>query len=288
MDARMTVLLLLAACQSGVYDIGKPACDADFLDWDDDYARWVAEADNFGRFDVETGWALYPTVSGSWDIEHQTFSLDYLPAADSWRAETGVAGTLTLLAGGDYRFEGTYHETDVLGEEYEASVQTSRIDCTESSVQIYDGGVLDQVSTWSDGVREIDAIDAEDDGTVTVWDTTYRSDGTATFEGDVVAPEYEGTIREEAFWQEGPYEVTYHYVFDDQVVDSDVDGARDGSRHVHKKVTFDDRSWNLWEYDISYAGDGEGTLETSDGDECDVEFEDGARSCDCGRGWRDC
>ncbi len=270
-------LLASTGCADQRFSIKQRSCGDNFTKWGGGLTHHLLQGQkSTGVWNYDPDGLVVTNNTGSYNFITGDFSwdLDYHP--DHWRLDGEVTGFGYADRNGDIDIEYELVTLDTLDNQWTIDVRERRVGCQARVVTTdSQGNVTDERGTYAAGQYVWERDTGNPDVSLS---GVRRSDGTWTqeyeLEGDYT---HEATTEGDA---DGYSIETFVQQSGSTTFEGTVETFLDGTEHV--AYSFDDGSNSgSWDYTIDYAGDGEGTFE-SNGDECDVDFDEGecTRTCD--------
>jgi len=266
----LSAVLALTAC-GGDY-LGRASCEAPVQQLTPDLTAHIAAGDGEGSFAYDPTGSLVGTIDGSYDTVTGDFSWMEIGGPESWIAEAQVEGFGYAAPNGDLDVVGERVITDVLDVEIRQQFRIERIGCqVERRIRDWStGGEREQVETGSyagstytytrdvitgestltsEGSRDT-LLDFTESTTRTAGEGTYQAETTGNWGDNTAATEFTQTVesRNGTIQRDGSSE-----------------RFSDGSRSVTYTDVYANGAQYTWSYDLDYAGNGTGTVDTGQG-----------------------
>lgn len=288
------LVLGLAGCGVGKTGTGADyfddmACDAEPWDWFADPVTYLMEADEDGEWDFDPPHDYVTGIEGRYDYEEGDieWGLSFLDAytTDSYDVE----GYGTVFEDGDVDLLFKTVTEDVLGSVAASRSRLERDGC-DATLKLWtidadadvDATPSEDAFVWTYDFESDDQVSATTTDAGWSYVRTWRADLTITTTGEGSGVSYEtvsyGDGTSES-WQESS----------DSDFDSRIEQSRalDGTADVLSQVWYagTDTLYQQCEYQVTYAGDGDGScvFNTEQGElECDLDFDPSSCVLDCG------
>jgi hypothetical protein len=281
------VIGILTACGSGepAFELTKPSCSQDFVSYNGGLTWDIMQGGGAGDFDFDPDGRVEAREFGEYVLTSGDFVYTVQYDPDHYRTETRVEGYGYANPNGDLDTEATWTTTDVHGDHWSTDVRVQRVGCNETTYQIRNGYLTTITGTYTaagyEYTREYDGGYSDTvkvDGLLKrdlTYDESYDvEDGTLSYSGDT-SGDADGNSRTDFVQSDTDYTMDGYF-------ESTLDGTQHQSYHYDgSDVIYD------WDVTVDYDGNGGGTYSTADGS-CDISYDSGACTYDCGGSTGDC
>ena len=284
--------LLLCGCGSGepAFKIKDRSCGEKFTDWYPDLTHHILQGEKSGSFSYDPSGEAARGLSGSYDLDSGDFSWSEEMNSDHYLVAKSIEGYGYAKANGDLDIIGTMALEDVADNEWSVDFRIVREGCDMETrrMSYSEGESTERVETGTFGSDSYTYTRSTDYGSYTREETGEVSnnlDYTNTIEintdGYIRQATIEGNLGDdhalETFYQESESNGN-EYEFD-----GTIETFLDGSRVVKYDVRQPGQDTGSWDYELDYFGTGSGTYKSGNMT-CDIEFDQGECTYDCGSG----
>ncbi|MFT4974132.1 MAG: hypothetical protein ACI8S6_000014 [Myxococcota bacterium] len=270
--------VLLIGCSSNKFEYNNTSCNDSFLGWSGNLSTHLYNGEKDGSFDYAPAGAVLRRVVGKYNLDNGKFSWSTTFNSNHYMASRDVEGYGYANTNGNLDVEYTVTAEDIAGESSTVSYRERRIGCDVEELQDVEGTIVSHTGVFT--------------AKRYTWDELWDSEGTEgtasgedfsdhTYTTERLYPGYEHTetgdrlagTAEREWLQEGS---DYDYV-------GTTEYRLDGSQHEIYSGEDNGSVLFTWDYEIDYFGTGTGTY-TEGSTSCDIAFDEGDCSYDCGGG----
>lgn len=278
-------------CDSGPsFKIKNASCDVNFTDWYPDLTYHVLQGAPDGVFDYAPAGDVWTGVRGSYDLASGDFSWDEVFNESHYLESKSVTGYGYANVNGDLDIVGTESYADVAGAKWEIQFRMNRVGCeVDNRRRFYSNGdLVERVETGTFESDQYSYVRSTDLGSYVMTEEgtissslEYSNSETIQTNGYAYFATTTGNLSTgesvESFLQESDGNGS------DVEFEGTISRKLDGGRTVKYDVRRPGQNTGTWDYEVDYFGTGSGTY-TSGNSTCDIEFNKGQCTYDCGGG----
>jgi hypothetical protein len=286
-NAWLVILLALSGCDSDPsFKIKDASCSAGFTDWYPDLTFHLLQDQSDGSFSYDPSGNVISELAGSYDLTSGDYEWDESFGSDHYLEERSVSGYGYANVNGDLDIVGTESYSDIAGQSWDIQFRVSRVGCEMENRRRFNvgGDMVERVEqgTFADDrysysrTTDRGSYIQEEEGYI---DSNLEYSNTETIE----ASNYSSTTTTTGSLSEGTSLESFLQESDGNEFEGTIERFMTGGRAVKYDVRRPGETTGTWDYELDYFGTGSGTY-TAGNTTCDIEFDEGDCSYDCGGG----